>query len=114
MKISLLVHFFVPTSDVSREFLGVLLVSKITSFSVTHSTRPHSGGRDFENVLILLHCGKRYLKENVRNFKKMLISYAITFGQRTFFSIIKLVFQRKHEFYLFSYNGIFKDCILFK
>ena len=44
--------FFVPTSDVSREFFGVLLVSKITSFSVTHSTRPHSGGRDFENVLI--------------------------------------------------------------
>ena len=38
----------------------------------------------------------------------MLISYAIIFGQRTFFSIIKLVFRGKHEFYLFSYNGISK------
>ena len=26
-------------------------------------------------------------------------SYAVIFGQRTFFSIIKLVFQEKREFY---------------
>ena len=30
------------------------------------------------------------------------------FGQRTFFTIIKLVFGEKREFYLFYYNAIFK------
>ena len=30
------------------------------------------------------------------------------FGQRTSFSIIKLAFQVKHEFYLFFYNSILK------
>ena len=33
-----------------------------------------------------------FLKENLRNF------YVIMFGQRTFFSIIKLAFQGKCEF----------------
>ena len=36
------------------------------------------------------------------------------FGQRTFLSIIKFVSREKHEFYLFYYKAIFKDCILFK
>ena len=36
------------------------------------------------------------------------------FGRRTFFSIIKLVFQGKREFYLFYYHAIFKDPVLFK
>ena len=36
------------------------------------------------------------------------------FGQRTFFSIIKLVFWGKHEFYLFWYSAFFEDCKLFK
>ena len=41
--------------------------------------------------------------------------FAIIFGQRTFFSITKLVFQEKCEFYLFYYlNTISKDWILFK
>ena len=35
-----------------------------------------------------------FLKENLRNF------YAIIFGQRTFFSIIKPAFQGKSEFIL--------------
>ena len=41
-------------------------------------------------------------------------SYTIIFDQRTFFSIIKLVFRGKLEFYLFYYNPIFKDRVLFK
>ena len=41
-------------------------------------------------------------------------SYAIIFGQKTFFSIIKLVFRGKSGFYLFCYNAIFKDRVLFK
>ena len=36
------------------------------------------------------------------------------FGQRTFFSIIKLVFREKCEFYLFYYKAIFKDRVSFK
>ena len=35
--------------------------------------------------------------------------YAVVFGHRTSFSIIKLDFREKHEFYLFSNNVIFKD-----
>ena len=37
----------------------------------------------------------------IRNWKlyRMLTSYAILFGQRTFFSIMKLVFRGKREFY---------------
>ena len=38
----------------------------------------------------------------------------IIFGRITFLSIIKLIFQGKREFYLFYYNTIFKDHILFK
>ena len=36
------------------------------------------------------------------------------FGQRTFFSIIKLIFWEKREFYLFYYNAFFKDRVLIK
>ena len=43
-----------------------------------------------------------------------LTSYAIMFGQRTFSSIVKLVFRGKREFNLFHYNAIFKDRVLFK
>ena len=38
----------------------------------------------------------------------------IIFGERTFFSIIKLAFRGKREFYLFCYYDIFKDRTLFK
>ena len=41
-------------------------------------------------------------------------SHAITFGQKTFSSIIKLVLRGKHESYLFYYNPILKDHLLFK
>ena len=55
------------------------------------------------------------IKENVRKFKKLLItSYAIIFGQRTFISIIKLVFRGKRELYLFYDTAILKDRVLFK
>ena len=37
----------------------------------------------------------------------------IMFGLKTFFSIIKLVFPEKQS-YLFYYNYVFKDKILFK
>ena len=37
------------------------------------------------------------------------------FAQRIFFSIIKLVFREKHEFYLLYYNAtIHKDRVLLK
>ena len=52
--------------------------------------------------------------EHKKFLKNLLTSYAIILGQRTFFSIIKLVFRGKREFYLFFYNAIFKDCILTK
>ena len=35
--------------------------------------------------------------------------YAVIFGHRTSFFIIKLVFREKHEFCLFSNKVIFKD-----
>ena len=35
-------------------------------------------------------------------------------GQRTFFSIIKLVSRGKREFYLFYYKAFLKDRVLFK
>ena len=38
----------------------------------------------------------------------------MTFGQRISFSIIKLVFRRKREFYLFEFNAIFKSRVIFK
>ena len=38
----------------------------------------------------------------------------IIFDQRPFFSTIKLAFRGKPEFYLFYYNAIFKDRVLFK
>ena len=55
------------------------------------------------------------LKENERKIFKncQLSSYAIIFGHRTFFLIIKLIFRGKSEFYLFCYNAILKDCVLF-
>ena len=55
------------------------------------------------------------LKENERKFLKncQLSSYAIIFGHRTFFLIIKLGFRGKSEFYLFFNNAILKDCVLF-
>ena len=43
-----------------------------------------------------------------------LTSYETKLGQRTFFSVIKLVFWEKHELYLFYCKAIFKDCVLFK
>ena len=51
------------------------------------------------------------IKEERKKFLKNchLTSYAIIFGQRTFFSLIKIVFQEKHEFYSFNNNVIFKD-----
>ena len=51
---------------------------------------------------------KKFLKND------SLTSYEIIFDQKTFFSIIKLVFLGKHECYLFYYNVIFKDRVLFK
>ena len=53
------------------------------------------------------------LKENVRNFKKnyQLTSYAMVFGQRTFFS--KNLCFGENEFYLFCFNAILKDYVLF-
>ena len=41
-----------------------------------------------------------------------LLTYAIIFGQRTFFSIIKFVFREKRDFYLLYYNAIFRDHVL--
>ena len=38
----------------------------------------------------------------------------IIFSQRTFFSIVKLVFRGNCKFYLFYYSVIFKDRVLFK
>ena len=56
-----------------------------------------------------------YLKKNVRNFWKTVdLLLTIIFGQRTFFSSIKLVFQGKRQFYLFYYDTIFKYRVLFK
>ena len=49
-----------------------------------------------------------------KKLKKLLTSYAIIFGQRTLFSIIKFVFWGKREFYLIYYNAIFKVRVLFK
>ena len=59
---------------------------------------------------------KNLFQGEPKKFKKNyeLISYAMLFGHRNFFSIIKLVFQGKREFYLFHYTAIFKDCVLFK
>ena len=55
----------------------------------------------------------------IRKRKKFLKNCYLTFsaiiiGQRTFFSVIKLVFWEIYEFYLFCCNVIFKDRILFK
>ena len=61
-------------------------------------------------VLLYVLSGVCLLKENVKN--SWLTPYAIIFGQRTFFSIIELVFWEKHEFYLRHYNVIFKDRVL--
>ena len=36
------------------------------------------------------------------------------FGQRTFFSTVKLVLQGKREIYVFYQNANLKDCVLFK
>ena len=57
-----------------------------------------------------------FLKGERKTFLKNceLTSYAIIFGQITFFSIIKLVFRGKRGFYLFHYNAVFKDRVLFK
>ena len=56
-----------------------------------------------------------YLKKNVRNFWKTVdLLLTIIFGQRTFFSSIKLVFQGQCQFYLFYYDTIFKYRVLFK
>ena len=50
-----------------------------------------------------------YLKKNVRNFWKTVdLLLTIIFGQKTFFSSIKLVFRGKRQFYLFYYDTIFK------
>ena len=43
-----------------------------------------------------------YLKENIKIWSENFLFYH------------KLVSQRKRKFYLFYYNGIFKDRVLFK
>ena len=60
--------------------------------------------------------GTQNLKKNrpVVLIMTQLTSYTILFGQKTFFSIIKVVFLGKREFYLFFYNAIFKDRLLIK
>ena len=40
--------------------------------------------------------------------------YTIIFGETVFFSIIKHVFGERREFYLYYYDHIFKDCVLFR
>ena len=68
----------------------------------------------FQNFLQTSSNFKRSLKENIRYFKKLLLtSYPIIFDRRTFFSIIKIVFPGKREFYLSQYNAISKDHVLF-
>ena len=58
----------------------------------------------------------RQLKGERNKFLKncQVTSYTIIFGKRTFFSIIKLAFWEKLEFYLFYCNAIFKDRVLIK
>ena len=48
------------------------------------------------------------LKGERKKFKKnyQIISYAIIFGQRTSFSVIKLVFSGKPKFYLFYFERL--------
>ena len=55
----------------------------------------------------------KFLKGNVRNFSET-VNLLLVFGQRTLFSIIKLVFREKREFYLFCYNVVSKDHVVFK
>ena len=55
---------------------------------------------------------KEERKKLIRNY--YITSYPLIFDQRTFFSIIKLVPQRKREVYLFYYNAILKNRVLFK
>ena len=43
-----------------------------------------------------------------------LLVYAIIFGRKTFFFIIKLVFRGKGRFYLFYYNAICKEPLSFR
>ena len=48
-------------------------------------------------------------------FKKLLTYFVCdNIAERAFFPIIKLVSPGKREFYLFYYNAIFKDSMLFK
>ena len=54
------------------------------------------------------------LSNTETELKKALLIKKLIFGQRTFFSIIKIAFRGKPEFYLFYYNAIFKDGVLFK
>ena len=52
-------------------------------------------------------------KKFLRNYQRT--SHAVIFGQRTFFSIIKLAFrEKKHEPDWVYVNVNFKDCVLFK
>ena len=47
-------------------------------------------------------------------FKNCQLSfYTIIFGRKTVFLVIKLVFRGISGFYLFYYNAILKDCVLF-
>ena len=72
-------------------------------------------GSFFQKLLKNIENFKMSIKEPNKFLKNCyLISHAIIFGQRTFFSNIKLVFWGKHEFYLFCYNAIVKDRVLFK
>ena len=57
---------------------------------------------------------KKLLKREGKKFSKNLSSYEMIFGETTFFSIIKLVFGGKREFYLFYYNAALKYRVLFK
>ena len=56
---------------------------------------------------------KKPLKKEGKKFSKNLSSYEMIFGETTFFSIIKLVFGGKREFYLFYYNAALKYRVLF-
>ena len=47
-------------------------------------------------------------------FYKLFFPFFPLFGQKTFFSITELVFRGKRDFFLFYYNAVFKDCVLFK
>ena len=96
-------------SDLSRDFFGIPLVSKITCFSVKRSPLGAEGQKIL--CLILVHCWKRHLRHFpvILSWSRFLFFRFFFFGARVWVLILHLWYQNPNGYVAVA---ILIDCII--